>query len=126
MANFEKFKAIPGARIGSYYAGITQNGTITFYTGFYQQEALSAYKSAALWFDKQEKLIGVSFSKEHEEGNLKLHHSKAGKNASIAASSFFKYYGLDVSNLTGRYKPTMITSDDGNDIFTINTTQRIT
>ena len=126
IPQFEHFIAKTGARLGSYYFSITANGSIAIHSGFYYQQNLAQYQSAAILYDKEQKLIGIEFSKDEvKDGYLKLHHSKSGKNASIGARLFFKFYQIIPTDLQGRYKPTKIESSTGKETFMIDLSEKV-
>ncbi len=100
---FDVYRRGSGSRLGAYYTGITQSGTITFYTGFYNLEKLNVFQNILLMYDKEKEVIGIKFLKEKEEGAMRINHKE--KNATVTAPNFFRYYGINLENCKGKYKP---------------------
>ena len=69
-----------GAQIGVNYGAVEKFG-------------LEKYEYAMLYYDKENKRIGIKPSKEKEKGTLRLRIKD--KSGSISARSFLEYYSID-------------------------------
>ena len=113
---WEEFRGA-GSRYETYYIGITGNGTISIYAGFYKKEDIKKYKKVLFLYDKQQQLIGIKFSENDDlgDGTYTLNHSPKKDNAWISATNFFKHYEykLPLIELKGKYKPTKQEGEKG-------------
>jgi len=95
--SFERF-----TRTGRGYkpkVSVTKNGMIGFNQGSVQRFKLEDYQYAILYFDKENKRIGVELSNdENEEGVCKLRQRTSG--ADVSAKAFFDFYGIGYSSTT--------------------------
>jgi hypothetical protein len=101
--NFQKFE-----RTNSKYEDritITKRKSFGFPTRFYNDNHIEEYKYAVLYFDKENKAIGINFTNSQEEKHkFTIIKSKKGFGGSIIATSFFKSYTIDSEKYYGRYK----------------------
>lgn len=119
--NFEEFTAA-GSRLNTKFIGITENGTLSLYSGFYLGEKLDKYRYVSLLFDKNG-YIGIKFYEDKEPGKklLTITHAKDGKsNGWISASNFFLFYKLDSKKLKGRYEPKAVDTEGWGTVFFID------
>jgi len=119
--NFEEFAAA-GSRLNTIFIGITGNGTLSLYSGFYYAEKLDKYKYVSLLFDRTG-YIGVKFYEQDdpEKNLLKITHSKDGKsNGWISANNFFTFYKLDAKKLKGKYTPKAVNTEKWGKVFFID------
>ena len=115
-----------GARIGSDYIGITKNGAISIYAGFYRKNDIKSFARCKLLIDKVQNLIGLQFGGEElGNGAYKLNHDENHKTASISASNFFTLNELKPLDWYGKYPPEKF--DDGvrKNVYMIDLEQKI-
>lgn len=118
MFNFQKFEKT-NARYENRIT-ITSSNSIGFPTKFYQDNNLVDYKYVVLYYDKEQKVIGIQFTNSEEElHKFSILKSKQGYGGSIVATSFFKTYGLDPSKYKGKYLWNKINQEGIGDIFVI-------
>lgn len=95
---FEKF-----TKTGKSYrprVSIRANGQFGFTAGAIEKYKLSDYQYAILYFDKDEKRIGIKLTNNTEDGVCKLQIRKS--NAFLSAKAFLDYYDIEHSR-TKRY-----------------------
>lgn len=80
---------------------IRSNGQIGFNYGAIEKFRLSNYKFAVLFFDRQEKKMGIKLTNSEEDGVCKLQVRKS--NAAIAAKAFLDYFDINYEK-TGRFE----------------------
>ena len=115
-----------GARTGSDYLGITRNGTISIYAGFYGKNELKSFSHCVLLVDKAQNLIGLQFGDEKlGSGSYTLNHSVDHKTAWISAGNFFKFNGFNVQDWYGKYLPEKFENDVRKNVFFIDLDQKI-
>jgi len=96
-------------------AAIWTRGQIGFNRGAVEKFSLKDFKYAVLFFDKDNKKVGIKFTNDPtEEGANKLVFSKTG--AFISARAFLDYYDIPRGE-TKRYD---IYYDDENDLYVFN------
>lgn len=92
--SFEKF-----TKTGRGYApkvSIWTRGQIGFNQGAVERYGISNYEYAVLYYDREHKQIGISFTNDpNEEGINKIVKGKTG--AFLSAKSFLDYYNVDRS-----------------------------
>jgi hypothetical protein len=96
---FEKF--IMTGRSYRPKISIRTNGQIGFNLGAIKKFSLNKYKYAILFFDRENKQIGIKLTNTEEEGTCKLQVRKS--NAAISGKAFLDYYSIDYSKTT-RYE----------------------
>lgn len=118
MFNFQKFE-----KTNSRYEDritVTASNSIGFPTKFYQDNNIADYKSVVLYYDKDQKAIGILFTNSDEEKHkFSILKSKKGYGGSIVATSFFKTYGIDTKLYHRRYKWEKVNQEGIGDIFVI-------
>jgi hypothetical protein len=126
IPNFVEFRTF-GQRIGSNYFGITKNGTISFYSGFYEKNSIKNYKCCIILYDKLQKLLGVQFGgDELGEGAYIINHNEEHNTGSIASQNFFKVNPeLNPAELKGKYIPEEFNEAARNNVFIIDLTKKI-
>lgn len=83
---------------------ITKSYTIGFPTKFYEDNKISEYKYAVLYWDEERLTIGLQFTNDNEEKS-KFWISRSKKyGGSIVAKSFFKANGIEPKEYTGKYE----------------------
>lgn len=101
--NFKKFENIHG-RYESRIT-ITASRSIGFPTKFFKDNNIDGYKFVVLYYDEDQKVLGIKFSNDEEEPHkFTIVKSKDGYGGGIIASSFFGKYGLDTKKIRGKYE----------------------
>ena len=114
-----------GARLGSDFIGITKNGAISIYAGFYNKNSLKKYSHCLLLLDKTQNLIGLQFGGEElGEGSYTVNHSANHKTASISAGNFFMHNGLSTSSWYGKYPPEKYNDGIRKNVFMLDLEQK--
>lgn len=115
-----------GARVGSDFIGITINGAVSIYAGFYRKNHLEAFSRCILLVDKAQNLIGIQFGgDELGEGAYTLNHSADHKTAWISAGNFFKLNEFVVLDWYGKYKPEKFEDGRRDNVFMIDLDKKI-
>lgn len=100
--NFKKFENTHG-RYESRIT-ITSGKSIGFPTKFFKENNIDSYKFVVLYFDEEQKAIGIQFSNdENEQHKFTIIKSKDGYGGSVVATSFFKKYEIDTKTHKGKY-----------------------
>lgn len=100
--NFKKFENTHG-RYESRIT-ITSSKSIGFPTKFFKENNIDSYKFVVLYFDEEQKAVGVQFSNDEEERHkFTIIKSKDGYGGSVVATSFFKKYEIDAKTHKGKY-----------------------
>jgi hypothetical protein len=109
---FEKFTKT-GARIGTPKISIWSSGQIGLNQGAIKRYELDNYRYVILFYDKDNKKIGIKFiNDKNEEGAIKIIFRKVG-GLSFSGVSFLHYYGIDFSN-TRKFD---LEHDEKNDLY---------
>ena len=115
-----------GARLGSNYIGITKNGTISIYAGFYLKYTIKTFTHCLLLLDKEQGLIGLQFgSDDLGDGSYTLNHDTNHKTASISAGNLFKLNGLNTLDWHGKYPPEKFDDEIRKNVFIIDIDKKI-
>ncbi len=98
--------------------GISIRSGFTFNNGFYREVGLDKYVGVILSYDKSEKAIGFSFSRNANDHSIfKL--TKRGKMGAIVAHSFFNGHKIDTKKYAGWYEPETYEDPDQGKIYYI-------
>lgn len=126
IPNFVEFRTF-GQRIGSNYIGITKNGTISFYSGFYEKNNIKDYKCCIILYDREQKLLGIQFGgQELGDGACVINHNETHKTGSIASQNFFKMNPeLSTLELKGKYAPEEFNQSNRKNVFMIDMAKKI-
>ena len=112
---FEKFTKT-GGRIGTPKISIWSRGQIGLNRGAIERFRLDKYKYVVLFYDKDDKKIGIKFIDDStEEGASKIIHRKSG-GLSFSGVAFLHYYDIDYSE-TKKYD---LEYDKENDLYVFN------
>lgn len=114
MGKTPNFKESRSARtrLGSNFIGITKNGAISVYTGFYRKNQIERFSHCILLVDREQNIIGIQFGdKELGNGAYTLNNNINNKTACISAGNFFKINGFNISDWYGKYEAKIF--DDG-------------
>jgi hypothetical protein len=118
MFNFKKFEKT-NQRTETRIA-ITAHNSIGFPTKLYQDNHLENYKFVVLYYDMDEKAVGMRFIGDEEERHkFKLIKSKQGYGASVVATSFFKINGIDPKVYRGKYSWEKIDQPEIGELYVI-------
>ncbi len=72
---------------------------------FYRDNKISNFKYVVLYWDENNKAIGVHFTNDEEEKNkFRIIVSKDGYGGGIAIKSFLKFYNINPKKYYGRYE----------------------
>lgn len=126
IANFVEFRSF-GKRVGSNYVGITKNGTISLYSGFYQKYDIKQYENCVILYDKAQGLLGLQFGdRSLGEGSFVINHDSKRTTGTIAAQNFFKINGeLVLEQLKGRYIPEIYDDSQRKNVFMIDLNNKV-
>jgi hypothetical protein len=109
---FEKFTKT-GGRIGTPKASIWSRGQIGLNRGALERFSLDKYKFVMLFYDKENKKVGIKFTNDTTESNLiKIIHRKNG-GLSFSGTAFLHYYGINYAE-TKKYD---LEYDKTNDLY---------
>ncbi len=102
MYTFEEFKKEKGRFLPK--ISVTANGGIGISSAFGKKYNIKDYSGVKLFWDAAQKVVGIKFIKEAEEGMfpLKVREDEA---AHLMAKSFFVKYDIKVKELVSRYEP---------------------
>ncbi len=99
---------------------ITKSNQIGFPTKFYQDNRIKEFRYVVLFWDQQNKAIGIYFSNDEKEQNkFSIMHSKK-YGGSIIARSFFKTHNINPEIYHGRYDWEKHNLEGVGEIFVIN------
>lgn len=119
LYNFEKFKN-KNVRLEERIT-ITKSNSIGYPSKFYQDNNIKQYKYAVLYYDKEQKVIGIHFTNDEQEKNrFSILHSKKGYGGSIIIRSFLKTYDIDPKAYHGRYNWKKYNSEATGELFVID------
>ena len=118
---FEKFSGY-GSKI-SRKISITKSFSFGIPPDFYKENGLEQFNNVAIFYNKEEGVIGLHFN--NEEG-YKINKNGQGerKGASFVARSFFNAYGLDSTKYKGRYNVEKIQKDGIGDLYLVKIGQK--
>ncbi len=118
MYNFKKFEKT-NQRLESRIT-ITAHNSVGFPTKFYQDNHVESYKYAVLYYDAEQKAVGIRFtSSEEEPHKFTLIKSSQGYGASIVATSFFKANEIDSKEYRNRYDWEKVTQEGEGELYVI-------
>lgn len=118
MFNFQKFEKT-NSRFEDRIT-VTASNSIGFPTKFYQDNNIGNYKSVVLYYDKDQKAIGILFTNSDEEKHkFSILKSKKGYGGSIVATSFFRTYGIDTKFYHRRYNWEKVNQEGIGELFVI-------
>jgi hypothetical protein len=102
---------------------VTRSSSIGFPTKFYNDNGISEYKFALLFWDAENSAIGISFTNDVEDSNrFSINHSDKYGGA-IIARSFFKSNNVDLEKVSGKYKWEKVALDGVGTLFVIKLTE---
>lgn len=123
MFNFKKFEGT-NSRFEDRIT-VTKSKSIGFPTKFYQDNNLSNYKYVVLYYDVDQKAIGIQFTNSAEEKH-KFSIAKSIKyGGGIVATSFFRTHKIDTAIYRGRYNWEKVPQDGIGDLFVIKLVERV-
>jgi hypothetical protein len=119
--NFKMFQNV-GSKFGSYTISISRRGAFGINAGFYNAENISDFSHAVLYYDKDERAIGISFTKSADAtGAFKVTHGK-GSGYIVAQSFFLSNFPRnrgDFTKFAGRYTPEIYNDPSVGKVFYI-------
>lgn len=109
--NFKKFSG-RNARLDDRIS-ITKSFSIGFPQKFYDDNDIEEYRYVMLFWDEDNKAIGLKFTNDEEEKDKFkiIHHREYG--GSINVRSFFKTYNLKPVDYKGKYTWQKISTEEG-------------
>jgi hypothetical protein len=97
---------------------ITKSFTFGIPPAFFKENDLENFKFVALFYNKNEGIIGINFN--NQDGfKLSKYNEGEKRAASFPARSFFQTYGLNPVDCKGRYTPEKITKEGIGDLYLI-------
>ena len=124
MANFQKFERTNSRQENR--ITVTMSNSIGFPTKFYQDQILKDFKYAVLYYDPLEMIVGIQFTNSDEEKHkFSILRSKKGYGGAIVATSFFKFYNIDLIKYHNRYEWKKESAENIGELFTIKLTPRL-
>ena len=105
---------------------VTNSNSIGLPSRFYHDNNVKDFKYAVLFWDAENKEIGIFFTNDETEkkNGFAIARSKIGYGGSISARSFFRHYKIDPKMYHGRYVWKKVPQDGIGDLFVIALTQR--
>lgn len=84
---------------------VTKSSSIGFPSKFYSENKIEGFKYGVLFYDEQNKTIGIIFTNsEDEKSKFTIIKSKQGTpGGAVIARSFFKTYNIDPTKYAGKY-----------------------
>ncbi len=123
MYNLKKFESVRAKVVDK--ITVTRNQSIGFPTGFYRDHKISDFKYVVLYYDSEQRAIGIDFTNDGEEkSKFTIIHSKDGYGGSIIARSFFTSNGIDAKKYYGRYSWEKYPVESVGEIFVIKLIER--
>lgn len=105
---------------------VTASNSIGFPTKFYQNNNIENYKYVVLYYDQEQKAVGVNFiNSEEEKHKFSISRSKKGYGGGIVATSFFKTYDIDTKHYRGRYEWEKVNQEGIGELYVIKLRIRV-
>ncbi|MDP3794585.1 MAG: hypothetical protein Q8R13_01500 [bacterium] len=99
---------------------VTKSYAIGFPTKFYIDNGVREFQYVVLFWDAENKAIGIRFTNDEVEKNkFRIIHSKNGYGGSIVVRSFFRSHGIDPVRYHGRYAWEKYPLEGVGDIFVL-------
>ncbi|OGY59641.1 MAG: hypothetical protein A3I31_00515 [Candidatus Colwellbacteria bacterium RIFCSPLOWO2_02_FULL_44_20b] len=116
--NFEKFQG-QNQRYENRIT-ITRSFSIGLPRKFYEDNLIAKKKFAVLFWDKDNKAMGIQFTDDEAEKNkFKIIHGQHSFGGSIVARSFFRGCNIDLEKYSGRYEWEKASQEGVGDLFVI-------
>ena len=97
---------------------VTTSNSFGFPTKFYKDNNIEQYKYAVIFYDENQKAVGVHFTNDEiEKHKFSVLKSSKGYGANVIATSFFKANNIDTKKYHGRYKWEKRTVEGIGDLF---------
>ena len=104
---------------------VTKSYSMGFPTKFYKDKGIKDFKYVVLFWDANNRAIGLFFTNNESERNkFAVIHSKAGYGGSVIARSFFRSYGIDPKLYHGRYEWEKHSLEGVGELFVIKLKER--
>lgn len=114
---FEEFTARKGRF--SPVISLAKSGGFAISAGFHHRYKIDKYKGLRLFFDKENKAVGIKFLEQEEAGMFKLKIHPNEKGGAFSAKSFLEAYAIDSKVYYGRYTPEEINDEKHGSLFVI-------
>lgn len=98
---------------------VTKSNSLGFPTKFYKDNKLESYKSAVLFWDNENKAIGILPTNDVNEKNGFTIIRSQNYGGQIIATSFFKENNIDLNLYHGKYLPEKHTEEGIGDMWVI-------
>jgi hypothetical protein len=124
--NFEEFRDF-GSRLSSNYIGITGNGTISFYSGFYKKNGIDKFSHCIILLDRAKLIVGIQLGgSELGDGAWLINHNKERGTATVSGRNFFqKNDDLPIDKYKGKYIPEKYSDEDRKNVFLIDLNKKV-
>lgn len=123
MYTFSKFTALKQRSVNK--ISITGSNSFNLPSKFYKDNSLGNYNYAILYYDSNNKAIGIQFTNdETEKSKLKIQKSNRGYGGFISATSFFKTNNIDTKIYKGRYDWKKETVENIGELYIIELKER--
>lgn len=100
---------------------ITKSGGIGYPTKFYKDNKINEYKYVVLYYDQEQKALGLQFTNDEAEKNkFSIIHSHSGYGGAIVPRSFFRTSDIDPKIYFGRYLWTIENQEGVGKLYVIN------
>lgn len=118
MFNFKKFEKT-NQRTENRIT-VTSSNSFGFPTKFYVDNNIGQYKYVVLYYDEEQKAVGLHFTNNEEEKHkFTILKSKRGFGGAVIATSFFKTNNLNPAQYHGRYEWEKYTQEGAGELFVI-------
>lgn len=118
MYNFKKF--VKTSQRSEDRITVTTSNSFGFPTKFYKDNKINQYKYVVVYYDEEQKAVGLHFTNDEEEKHkFSILRSKQGYGGSIVATSFFKTNNLNPKIYRGKYEWEKTTLEGVGDLFVI-------
>lgn len=103
---------------------VTKSSAIGFPTKFYNDNNLKDFKWVVLFFDPEQKAVGIHITNNEEKKNkFAILRSKKGYGGQVVVRNFFKLNNIDVSKYYGRYEWEKFNQESVGELFVIKLTE---
>lgn len=93
----------PVIQKGSDSINVTLSGTLSFTTLFYAKNSIHDFSTAFLYYDAEQRAIGVRFTNETVPASTFRISSPYGKSGSLNCKNFFRSNGINLKKSAGAY-----------------------
>lgn len=104
---------------------ITKSESIGFPTKFFKDNNIAQYKWVILFYDEQQKAIGIQFTSDENEKNRFTIIKNTGYGGGVIARSFFRSNNIDTQKYHGRYEWEKVKEEGIGELFVIKLVEKI-